>query len=125
MDLLPPPRKRSVSEDYFVQELTSPPENERVSSYLGSEEQKLVFDSVLLSIWGSQGAYRQARIKASSNSIKKVRSESNLQLQIDEYDQSSPKFSDKKKASQSGGATAESLPEVVPAAVPTEFMVRY
>lgn len=111
VDLLPPPRKRGISDDYFIQDLTP-------SSSHGSDEKKLVFDSVLLSIWGSQGGYRAERIKASCNSIKSAGSSSNLQLHIDEYDQSSPKYD---KNSSSKGCE-EATHDVVPA-VPTEFMV--
>jgi hypothetical protein len=93
---------------------------ERSGSYLGQDEQKLVFESVLLSIWGSQGSYRQNRIKASSGPIAKVRSASNLQLQFDEYDQSSPKMDSRN--SREGGGVAP-VASTVPA-VPTEFMVR-
>jgi hypothetical protein len=127
--LLPPPRKRSVSDDYFLQEVSAPlplvlppSDRSRATSNLGQEEEKLVFESVLLSIWGSQGNYRQDRIKASSGAIKKVGSASNLQLHIDEYDLSSPKF-DKKAAPVGGGEAAQDSAKVVPA-VATEFMVR-
>ena len=109
-----PLRKRNESDDYYLP-LRS---RDRSSSSIIQDGHKFVMDSVLLSIWGSQGAYRQERIRASSDSIGRNTSESNLQLQIDEYDQSSPQHN----VNVDDGGITHGLATQSPV-MPTEYMV--
>jgi hypothetical protein len=92
------------------------------SNMLRKDNEKLVYESVLNSVWGAQVGYRQDRIKSSEGSIKKVGSESNLQLHIDKYDQTSPKFDGRK--SLDGSDRTTSGPGSAAPPVHAEFMVR-
>lgn len=128
--LLPISRKRIESEDYFLPPATETTESVSTPGITPPDSKAPSPQSVLLSIWESQGTYRQDRIKASAGTIKKVRSESNLQLQRDEYDQSSPKVEVSRKSAAiseerrgKGGSEDDQQATVVVPSVATEFMV--